>query len=228
MKLVELVKILSELILSFVIKQVVQVNLSITGNTKIDSVIYGVVSYGLILLSLINLLQVFIAHKKGTEKKKIGFFANLGIYSLAILVAVGLWQLINFWVFWVVIGVIAIIFIIYYIKNAQYKKEIQLYKKSIRKAIQIEYDFTVKRLKIYKSSENFILILTDTQKYYLLALPTEEITRDDEYLNTLNEIYAIKQTEMNENYVLLRYLSFFVLENENDLVPLYIDLTNRY
>lgn len=228
MKLAELIKILSELILSFVIKQVVQVNLSITGNTKIDSVIYGVVSYGLILLSLINLLQVFIAHKKGAEKKKISFFANLGIYSLAILGAVGLWQLINFWVFWVVIGVIAIIFIIYYIKNAQYKKEIRLYKKSIRKAIQIEYDFTVKRLKIYKSSENFILILTDTQKYYLLALPTEEITRDDEYLNTLNEIYAIKQTEMNENYVLLRYLSFFVLENENDLVPLYIDLTNRY
>ncbi len=227
MKLVELIKILSELILSFVIKQVVQVNLSITGNTKIDSVIYGIVAYGLILLSLINLLQVFIAHKKGAEKKKISFFGSLGIYSLAIIGAVGLWQLINFWVFWVVVGVIAIIFIIYYIKNAQYKKEVRLYKKSIKKALKIEYDFLVKRLIVYKSTENFISVLTNTQKYYLLALPTEEITCDDEYINTLNEKYSIKQTEMNENYVLLRYLTFFVLENENDLVPLYTDLTSH-
>lgn len=227
MKLVELIKILSELILSFVIKRVVQYNLPITGNSKTDGVIYGIVTYGLVLLSLVNLIQVFIAHKKGTEKRKLGFFGNLGIYSLAVIVAVGLWQLINFWAFWVVVGIIAIIFITYYIKNAQYKKEIRLYKKSIKKALKIEFDFEVHHLKIFKNTENFISVSLGDETYYLLVLPTEEITRDDEYLNTLNEYYSIVQTEFNENYVLLRYLTFFVLKTKSELLPLYMDLTAK-
>ena len=226
MKLVELIKILSELILSFIIKRVVQDNLPITGNVKTDSIIYGVVTYGLVLLSLVNFIQVFIAHKKGTEKKKIGFFGNLGIYSLAVIGAVGLWQLINFWAFWLVVGVLVIIFVAYYIKNAQYKKEIRLYKKSIKKALQIEYDFPVSRLKIFRNNENFISVTAGNKEYYLVVIPTEEITRDEEYLNTLNEFYDIIQTETNENYVLLRYLTFFVLKNEKELIPLYIDLKN--
>lgn len=225
MKLQNLARFILELLLSFFIKRVVQVNVPITGNVNVDNIIYGIVSYGIILFSLFNLVQVFIAHRRGKEKKKLSTFASLGVYAGVIIVAIGIWQLIKIWVFWVVFGGIIIGYLIYYFKNRSYKKEIRLFKKSIKKALSVEFDFKLHKLKINSHTENFITITTSEGVYYVLAVPTEEITRPTSDLETLDKDFSIVATSTDDKYILLRYITLFVLKEEKDLVGLYTYLT---
>lgn len=225
MKLSNLLRVTIELLLSFIIQRVVQVNIPITGNKDIDSIIYGVVSYGLVLLSLINLIQVFIAHRKGKEKRKLTLLVRMGLYLAIIVGAVAVWHLIQFWLFWVVFGAILITYIVYYIKNREYKKEVRLYKKSIKKALSVEFDFKITKLKIHSQSENFITLNTSDGKFYVVVIPNEEITTSDTQLQMLDAQYSIVPTAADDQFIQLRYLTLFVVKNLDDLIPLYTYLT---
>ena len=227
MKIDHLIRIVAELLLSFFIKRVVQVNVPITGDIKVDNIIYGVISYGLILISIANFIQVIVAHRKGKDKKTFHFLTKIGIYTSMILLTTVLWYLINLWYFWIVFAIIVALYLTYYIKNREYKKEIRLYKKSILKALRVEYDFKIDKIKISKYSENFLDIYTPKDIYYGVVIANEDILRQESELNTLDSKFSILQTPLEDKYILLRYLTIIVIENKDELIPLYTYLTSN-
>lgn len=209
MKLKQIIRLIVEFLVSFFIKKLIQVNVPITGQTQLDTIIYSVISYGILVISVINFISVNIIKKR---KYKIGTIENLLFYSGGVIASVGLWYLFNIWIFWVVFGVSLLVYLIFYIKNREYRKELYLYKKQIRRSIKLEYGITLRKMKVLKENESIISAKIEKDNYYVIVLLNEDIIDTQELLPILEQS-NIMQTLTEENYVYLRYISLFMLKN---------------
>jgi len=209
MKLKQIIRLVIEFLVSFFIKKLIQVNVPITGQEPLDSIIYSVISYGILVVSVINFISVNIIKKR---KHKIGIVENLLYYSGGVIVSIGLWYLFSIWIFWVVFGVAILVYLIFYIKTRQYRKELYLYKKQIKRSIKFEYGISLRKMRVVKENESIISAQVEKDKYYIIALLNEDVINEEELLPILEQS-NVMQTLTEENYVYLRYISLFMLKN---------------
>lgn len=209
MKLKQIIRLIIEFLVSFFIKKLIQVNVHITGQETLDSIIYSVISYGILAVSVINFISVNVIKKR---KHKFGFIENLLFYSGGVIASVALWYLFSIWIFWVVFGVAILVYLIYYIKTHQYRKELYFYKKQIKRSIKFEYGISLRKMRVLKENESIIYAKVEKDKYYIIALLNEDIINEQELLPILEQS-NVMQTLTEENYVYLRYISLFMLKN---------------
>lgn len=209
MKLKHLTRLVIEFLVSFLIKKLIQVNVPITGKSNLDAIIYSVIAYGILLVSVVNFISVNIVKK---HKHKINVIENLLLYSGGVIASIGLWYLFNIWVFWVVFGVSILVYLIFYLKNHQYRREVGLYKKQIKRSIKLEYGISLRKMRVNKENESILTAQFEKDKYYIIALPNDDVIPEEELLPILEQANVI-QTQTEDNYVYLRYISIFLLKN---------------
>lgn len=204
---------LIQIAITFVIKIYLMNEITLTGQSDIDKIIFSAISILLIILTIKNFIDISIAKK---DKEKLSVWAQLAIFVVLMGCASIIWYLMNYYIFWVVIGAFLISFIIVQLKS---HKEIRLkyaLKKEVKKALSYNYNLSVTKLKFIKKYKGNIIKFGEQGEYFVIIFDFMQDIDEDNVYDCLPKSVQVLKNEDGEIISQMKDFKMILLISDMD------------
>lgn len=203
---------IGQTVITFFIKIIFMKNFSISGNSKIDKIVYLVITIMLIALTIKTFIDAFFIKK---NKKTLGIWSSFLLFLAFSSLTALVYYLSQFIIFWAIIFSLILAYSSYLIINKEYRQLIFTYKGNIKKIIKYYYELKSFSLRVNSKIQNVVRIKTNNETFYALALPHSEAPTQEQLE------YAISKTNLKiitnyENEPISEYGNYILILLDTD------------